>query len=157
MFREPDIANPRPMASISNRHKETSDHHADNAHHHVKYDFIYATSQISLTTLEHLLSESKQCKTTLDIHNAYFNAYFSDTTNDDADSDTSNNDEDMNTTTTIMSANSYDSADDEYDVMLPRNEDWIAVCITIFSPNNFQQLHIQQFAYKLGFKGYIYD
>jgi hypothetical protein len=60
-----------------------------------------------------------------------------------------------------MSANSYDSADDEYDVMSPRNEDWIAVCKTIFSPNNFQQLHIRQFAYPgmnlLGFEGYIYD
>jgi hypothetical protein len=63
----------------------------------------------------------------------------------------------MNMTTTVMLANSYDSADDEYNMTSPRNQDWIAVRITIFSLNNFQQLHIQQFTYRLRFKGYIYD
>jgi hypothetical protein len=152
MFEEPDDATPRPTASNPSSHKATRDHHAGNANHHVNNDVIYATSQIPSMTLEHLLLESEQCKTTLDIRDAYF----LDTANDDADSDTSNNDEDMDMTTTIMSANSYDLAYDEYDGMLPtRNDNWIVVHITIFSQNNFQQLHIQQFANEYGFKGYI--
>jgi hypothetical protein len=65
-----------------------------------------------------------QTRHTLDIHDTYVNTYFTDTANHDqddqdlvADSDTYNryeDAEDMDTTTTVMSANSYNSADDEY-------------------------------------------
>jgi hypothetical protein len=115
--------------------------------------------------LAHLLSGSEiQTRYMLVIRDAYVNTYFTDTANHDqdlvADSDTYNryeDAEDMNTTTTNMSANSYDSANDGYNEMSPQNKDWIAVCISLFCPTALQQQHVRQFTDELGFERYIYD
>jgi hypothetical protein len=141
MVTKPDDINPGQTASNSGSHMATSDHHAKNTHYQVENDSINAASHKPSMALAHLLLGSKiQTRHMLNTRDAYINTYFTDTANHDpdliADSDTYNGYEDteeMDTTTTIMSANSYDLADDEYNKTLLQNKDWIAVHINFFA------------------------